>query len=505
MGDTKANLKETELKYQSAKAEKNYSALGEFYVKIKELKEVLVLEESSISSAPGTVTGDTLSVRSNLSKGNSTRSSTHKLQTRQKSDIVDVPNRLVSKLRPKKAILCALSDTVLQVCQELSNKRDYAALITNDFGGLAGIITDKDIVKRVLASNSDPSSTLVSSAMTRDPTFVYTSDTAMDALGLMIDNRYRHLPVIDNNGSITGLLDISRCLNDAISKLERHKKKNDVSLENVIKNLQIEGAADGQAAAMNTLLSGLLNSAENNKSIPTLRSLLREKPTTIVPPGTNIEETAAVMIERLKAALVVEDGELIGIVSFKDLINRAIAKQLPLQLTDVTTIMTPDPEVISPEATALEAIQMMHDYKILTLPVCEEDGTVVGIVDVLDVIYGCGGADGWRSIFGSSLDVDDRSDASSVRSSGSRKRYGSFPNNKFNNARSMKKRQSQIPYQVILKEEDVSFQDTLNETDSGEMRHLKEVIIFIDKSSQSLKQMILKTVECWRGLTSLFE
>merc|ERR1712151_402815 len=70
-------------------------------------------------------------------------------------------------------------------------------------------------------------------------------------------------------------------------------------------------------------------------------------------------------------------------------------------------------------------MQIMHDNKILTLPVCEEDGTVVGIVDVMDVIYACGGADGWRSIFGATLDVDDNSETASVRSTESRKSAGS--------------------------------------------------------------------------------
>ena len=47
----------------------------------------------------------------------------------------------------------------------------------------------------------------------------------------------------------------------------------------------------------------------------------------------------------------------------------------------------------------------------LSLPVCEDDGTVIGSVDVMDIIYGCGGAEGWRSIFDKSdLLADDMSD-----------------------------------------------------------------------------------------------
>ena len=213
----------------------------------------------------------------------------------------------------------------------------------------------------------------------------------------------------------------------------------------------------------------------------------------------SVLDVAILMADCLKGALVVDNNELLGIVSFKDIMCRAIAKELPLESTCVSSIMTPYPEKVLPDATIIEALQIMHDHSILTLPVVEDDGTVVGIVDVLDVIYGCGCSDDWRLIFDSALDIADNTLESSRTD-----RYGR-PSYKFNNARSTRKRQSQIPYQVIVKEEDFSFQDTLNETESGEMRHQKEVIFFLDESSASLNQMILKTVDCWRGLTSLFK
>ena len=125
------------------------------------------------------------------------------------------------------------------------------------------------------------------------------------------------------------------------------------------------------------------------------------------------------MTDAHKAALVVEDGQLVGIVSFKDVMSRALAKELPLELTAVTSIMTPNPESVTPDTTVLEAMQIMHENKFLTLPVCEDSGDVVGVVDVMDVIYGCGGAEGWRSIFDSAMDgVDDATDNESTYSQG---------------------------------------------------------------------------------------
>merc|ERR1719491_2112253 len=56
----------------------------------------------------------------------------------------------------------------------------------------------------------------------------------------------------------------------------------------------------------------------------------------------------------------------------------------------------------------------MHENKFLTLPVCESDGNIFGVVDIMDLIYGCGGADGWRSIFGNAIEMDDLSEQRSV-------------------------------------------------------------------------------------------
>jgi two-component system nitrate/nitrite sensor histidine kinase NarX len=67
------------------------------------------------------------------------------------------------------------------------------------------------------------------------------------------------------------------------------------------------------------------------------------------------------MAERRKAALVVEDGKLTGIFGFKDMMTRAVAKNLSLDSTPVSDVMTVNPETVSADMTVLEAMQVMHD------------------------------------------------------------------------------------------------------------------------------------------------
>ena len=331
-------------------------------------------------------------------------------------------DRKVSSLRPKKPLISSVGDSVLSVTQMLASKRGSASLIVNDEGGLAGIITDTDITRRLVAKHLDAASTSVSKVMTPNPTCVSMLDSAMDAMTTMVENHFRHLPVVDDKGGVVGLLDIAKCLNDAISKLEKKSKSSSGSVaqseaqEALSQAMQSQGAQGAQAAALQALLAPLMNQAFGNQASPTLRSLLAGKPSTVVQLGTSVFEAGTKMAESRKAALVVEDGNLVGIFGFKDMMTRVVAKELPMDDTEISAVMTPNPESVSPDMTVLEALQTMHDNKFLTLPVCEENGTVVGLVNVMDVIYGCGGVEGWRSIFSTSLELDDMSDEVSYKS-----------------------------------------------------------------------------------------
>jgi len=328
-----------------------------------------------------------------------------------------IQNNPVSKLRPKAPMVSSSDSNVLSVVQMLANKRGDAAVITNTEGGLAGIVTDTDITRRLVAKNLPAASTNIASIMTANPTCVSMSDAATEALVTMVENRFRHLPVTDESGIVVGVLDIAKCLNDAISKLERSADKSHEAAEDAIKQISsLQGARGAQSAMVQQLLGPILAQAFGGQTSPTLRSMLVGKPSTAVSPDTSLQEVGGIMAEARKAALVVKNEKLVGIFGFKDMMSRAIAKELPLHLTQVSTVMTPNPESVSPDTTVLEALQIMHDNKFLTLPVCESNGKVIGVVDVMDCVYASGGAEGWRSIFANAMECDSVTDEASVHS-----------------------------------------------------------------------------------------
>ena len=80
-----------------------------------------------------------------------------------------------------------------------------------------GILTDNDVTKRVVSAAVDPQSTSVREVMTKGPKCVRSEDSALDALEMMVANKFRHLPVLDKNGAVVGVLDIAKCMYDGKS------------------------------------------------------------------------------------------------------------------------------------------------------------------------------------------------------------------------------------------------------------------------------------------------
>jgi len=89
-----------------------------------------------------------------------------------------------------------------------------AVVVADDAGAMVGIVTERDLTRRVLAEGRDPGATTLGDIMTKDPDTLAPSDSASEALELMRVRRYRHLPVVDETG-VVGMVSI-RDLYDAV-------------------------------------------------------------------------------------------------------------------------------------------------------------------------------------------------------------------------------------------------------------------------------------------------
>ncbi|KAJ0097058.1 hypothetical protein Patl1_28095 [Pistacia atlantica] len=128
--------------------------------------------------------------------------------------------RTVKKLKLSKALTIPEGTIVSDACRRMAARRVDAVLLTDANALLSGIVTDKDIATRVIADGLRPDQTIVSKIMTRNPIFVTSDSLAIEALQKMVQGKFRHLPVVEN-GEVIAILDITKCLYDAISRMEK--------------------------------------------------------------------------------------------------------------------------------------------------------------------------------------------------------------------------------------------------------------------------------------------
>ncbi|KAL6973019.1 CBS domain-containing protein cbscbspb1 [Sarracenia purpurea var. burkii] len=132
--------------------------------------------------------------------------------------------RTVRRLRLSKALTVPETTSIYEACRRMAARRVDALLLTDSNALLCGILTDKDIATRVIAREMNIEETPVSRVMTRNPVFVLSDTLAVDALQKMVQGKFRHLPVVEN-GEVIALLDIAKCLYDAIARMERAAEK----------------------------------------------------------------------------------------------------------------------------------------------------------------------------------------------------------------------------------------------------------------------------------------
>ncbi|KAH3667997.1 hypothetical protein OGAPHI_001751 [Ogataea philodendri] len=333
-------------------------------------------------------------------------------------------------------IQCLSSCSVLEAARLMNEGRNHC-IIVNDptTGKLCGLVTAKDLAFRVVAEHA-ASSTLVREIMTPNPFIMSFRASANEALRLMVTNKIRHLPLVDQTGSVVGVLNITKCFYHAMIRLEKmasEAKKlettfnelREASLEldsnasefskySFIQRTEAEAdpqePSDAFTSNENLMDLGIIRRKQKIvKELKTLIEAMTQPNLKTVIHDRDLDISAPLMIDtkssvldavrllkehNVTAVLVCESktgsahcDHVIGILTSKDVAFRVLASNSDPKTISVARVMTPKPNFAEETLQIHTALRLMFEGKFLNLPIKDSSGYVTGIVSVLQLTY----------------------------------------------------------------------------------------------------------------------
>lgn len=118
----------------------------------------------------------------------------------------------------------------------------------------------------------------------------------------------------------------------------------------------------------------------------TIRDIVEHQTPVTAPSSMTVRMAASLMKERhVGAMMVVEHGQLVGVFTERDALNRVVAEGRDATTTTLAEVMTANPQTVSPDAAFSSALELMHDNRFRHVPVVEQ-GRPVGMVSVRDAM-----------------------------------------------------------------------------------------------------------------------
>lgn len=112
-----------------------------------------------------------------------------------------------------------VSATVADAIQEMMRNDVGATAVVDENGIVAGIFTERDVMRKIAMGNRKPSEIPVREVMTTPVVMATQEISPAEALAVMVEAHHRHLPIVDDNGKLLGMLSIRHVLQAKIDAL----------------------------------------------------------------------------------------------------------------------------------------------------------------------------------------------------------------------------------------------------------------------------------------------
>jgi CBS domain-containing protein len=124
--------------------------------------------------------------------------------------------QILKSKRDKTVYTIAPTASVLEAVRLMAEK-NIGGLLVLEGGNVVGVVTERDLVRKAFLMAKSTQDTPVLEIMTSEVMYVSLERTSEECMALMTENRFRHLPVLDQ-GKLAGLVSIGDLVKDVISE-----------------------------------------------------------------------------------------------------------------------------------------------------------------------------------------------------------------------------------------------------------------------------------------------
>ena len=113
----------------------------------------------------------------------------------------------------------SLLATVEDAIQMMTEKTVGAVAVIDEHGVVAGMFTERDVLTKFALSGRDPKTTPVRELMSLIVEMATQETTPSEALAVMLERHYRHMPIVDDQGKVLGICSIRNILEARVDDL----------------------------------------------------------------------------------------------------------------------------------------------------------------------------------------------------------------------------------------------------------------------------------------------
>ena len=128
---------------------------------------------------------------------------------------------LVKTIMARDLVVATENESVATAMERLAGK-DVGALLVLREGKVSGILSERDVLRRVVARGRSPEDTRVGEVATSSPIGVGVDTSVRECTDLIRSKGFRHLPIVDDEGHPVGMISSRDLLQFVVEGLERY-------------------------------------------------------------------------------------------------------------------------------------------------------------------------------------------------------------------------------------------------------------------------------------------